>query len=241
MTERVVFRPLYQQIKVLLIQALKAGQWAPGSIIPSEFELAAQYGVSQGTVRKAIDELVADNVLMRRQGKGTFVSSHAEPRAEFRFLRLVSDAGEAMTPENHILGVQRILAPDLLAQQLSLKPNDSVVEIQRVQFFAGQPINFEHIWLRGDQFKKLTADLLQSYQGPMYALFERQFAIVMVRAEEEIRAVAASADEALQLKIAVGTPLLSVYRRSFSYGEHAVEVRHSRFITHHFHYQHELN
>src|SRR5260221_3473813 len=85
------FSPLYQQIKVLITQSLEGGEWKPGEIIPSEVELAARYKVSQGTVRKAIDELAADNLLVRRQGKGTFVATHNEDRAQFRFLRLLAE------------------------------------------------------------------------------------------------------------------------------------------------------
>jgi GntR family transcriptional regulator len=83
------FSPLYRQIKEFMIRSLEAGEWRPGDSIPSEGELAARFNVSQGTVRKAIDEMAAENLLVRRQGKGTFVASHDDPRSFFRFLRLV--------------------------------------------------------------------------------------------------------------------------------------------------------
>jgi len=82
------FSPLYQQIKDLILQSLQTGEWKPGEAIPSEMDLAARYRVSQGTVRKAIDELSADNLLLRRQGKGTFVATHAEQQVQYRFLKL---------------------------------------------------------------------------------------------------------------------------------------------------------
>src|SRR6476469_6912753 len=88
------FRPLYEQIKILLTQSLVAGEWKPGEAIPSEMELAARFKVSQGTVSKAIDELATENLLVRRQGKGTFVATHAEQKVQFRFLRLAPDDGE---------------------------------------------------------------------------------------------------------------------------------------------------
>ena len=72
------FSPLYQQIKSLILQSLHTGEWKPGEPIPSEIDLAARFRVSQGTVRKAIDELAAENLVVRRQGKGTFVATHAE-------------------------------------------------------------------------------------------------------------------------------------------------------------------
>src|SRR3954454_228000 len=85
------FRPLYEQIKILLTQSLQGGEWKPGEAIPSEMELAARFKVSQGTVRKAIDELATENLVVRRQGKGTFVATHAEEKIQFRFLRLMPD------------------------------------------------------------------------------------------------------------------------------------------------------
>ena len=87
------FSPLYQQIKGLILQSLQSGEWKPGEAIPSEMELAARYRVSQGTVRKAIDELTGENLVVRRQGKGTFVATHAEQHVQFRFLKLVPDSG----------------------------------------------------------------------------------------------------------------------------------------------------
>ena len=88
------FSPLYQQIKGLILQSLQSGEWKPGEGIPSEMDLAARYRVSQGTVRKAIDELASDNLLVRRQGKGTFVATHAEQQVQYRFLKLMPDMGD---------------------------------------------------------------------------------------------------------------------------------------------------
>ena len=111
------FSPLYRQIKALITQRLEAGDWKPGEIIPSEIELAARYKVSQGTVRKAVDELAAENLLSRRQGKGTFVATHTEARAQFRFLRLVPDEGEQGYPQSRILECRRMRATAELARQ----------------------------------------------------------------------------------------------------------------------------
>ncbi|MFP5407449.1 MAG: GntR family transcriptional regulator, partial [Gammaproteobacteria bacterium] len=85
------FAPLYRQIQALLTRSLQEGEWKPGEAIPSEPELATRFGVSQGTVRKAIDELAAAHVVVRRQGRGTFVASHHEVRTQFRFLRIRPD------------------------------------------------------------------------------------------------------------------------------------------------------
>ena len=92
------FSPLYQQIKALIMRGLQGGEWKPGEAIPSELDMAARFRVSQVTVRKAIDELAAEKLLVRRQGKGTFVSTHAEEQVQYRFLRLPSEEGGAAQP-----------------------------------------------------------------------------------------------------------------------------------------------
>src|SRR3954469_9258920 len=101
------FRPLYEQIKILLTQSLVSGEWKPGEAIPSEIELASRFRVSQGTVRKAIDELAGENIVVRRQGKGTYVASHAEPSYQYRFLRVMPDGGEKVHPRNQFFGLER--------------------------------------------------------------------------------------------------------------------------------------
>ena len=101
------FSPLYQQIKGLILQSLQAGEWKPGEAIPSEMDLAARFRVSQGTVRKAIDELASEHILVRRQGKGTFVASHNEPAYQYRFLRVTPDSGEKPSPKNLFFGLER--------------------------------------------------------------------------------------------------------------------------------------
>src|SRR5689334_23603218 len=113
-----VFSPLYQQIKALMTRELQAGVWRPGEAIPSELELAGRFKVSQGTVRKAIDELATENLLVRRQGKGTFVATHAEEQIQYRFLRLAPDEGPPSGMERHFLDCRRMRAPAEVARAL---------------------------------------------------------------------------------------------------------------------------
>lgn len=235
------FSPLYQQIKALITQSLQSGEWKPGELIPSEVELANRFKVSQGTVRKAIDELAAENLVVRRQGKGTFVATHHEARAQFRFLRLMPDAGEPHHADNKILEVKRLRASAELARLLDIKSGDSVIFIKRVQSFDGAPTIVEELWLPGMIFKGLTVERLVEYKGPMYGLFETEFGTRMIRASEKIRAVVADESAAELLKVAVNTPLLSVERVSYTYGDKPVEVRRGLYLTDHHHYQNELS
>jgi GntR family transcriptional regulator len=235
------FSPLYQQIKALITQSLQSGEWKPGELIPSEVELANRFKVSQGTVRKAIDELSAENLVVRRQGKGTFVATHHEARAQFRFLRLMPDVGDAHPANNRIIEVKRLRAPAEVARQLDMKSGDSVIFIKRVQSFDGVPTILEEIWLPGLIFKGLTAERLIEYKGPMYALFETEFGTHMIHASEKIRAVAAEQEVADLLSVAVHSPLLNVERVSYTYGNKPVEVRRGLYVTDRHHYQNELS
>ena len=235
------FRPLYQQIKALITQSLQSGEWKPGELMPSEVELAARFKVSQGTVRKAIDELAAENLVVRRQGKGTFVATHHEERAHFRFLKLMPDEGVPHHPDNRIVEVKRIRAPAEVARLLELKSGDAVVYIKRVQSFDGAPTILEELWLPGQLFKGLTAERLVEYKGPMYGLFESEFGTRMIRATEKIRAVGADSAAAEYLQVAEGTPLLCAERVSFTYGDKAVELRRGLYLTAKHHYQNELS
>src|SRR5580765_1233508 len=150
------FRPLYEQIKILLTQSLVAGEWKPGESIPSEMELAARFRVSQGTVRKAIDELASEHILMRRQGKGTFVASHSEPSYQYRFLRVKPNSGERVHPVNLFFGLERGKASGDIARALGLPTGAPVVSFKRVMSFGGRPLILDEIAFDAARFPGFT-------------------------------------------------------------------------------------
>ena len=235
------FSPLYRQIKTLMTRSLQLGEWRPGDAIPSEIELAARFKVSQGTVRKAIDELATDNLLVRRQGKGTFVATHAEEKIQFRFLRLTPDDGEAGNLTRRFIDCRRLRPPADVARALQLRASDSAVQVRRVLSFKRQPVVLDDIWLPAQLFKGLTAQRLTEHRGPMYGLFETEFGVHMIRAEEKIRAVAADAASATLLAVAPGAPLLSVERLSLTYGDKPVELRRGLYTTASHYYRNDLS
>jgi GntR family transcriptional regulator len=235
------FSPLYQQIKTLITRSLQGGEWKPGEAIPSEIELAARYKVSQGTVRKAIDALADENLVVRRQGKGTFVATHTEEKIQYRFLRLTPDNGEAGGIERRFIDCRRMRAPSDIARALELKSGDTAVQVRRLLHLRGTPVVLDDIWLNGALFKGLTAERLSEYQGPMYGLFETEFGVRMIRAEEQLRAVAADAAAAELLQLPVGAPLLSVERLSRTYGDKPVELRRGLYNTQSHYYRNELS
>lgn len=235
------FSPLYRQIKALLVQSLDRGEWKPGESIPSELELAARFQVSQGTVRKAIDELAAENLLLRRQGKGTFVATHQEARVRYRFLRLAPDEGEPTAAQSNILECRRLRAPQDVVRNLELRAGDSAVLIRRLLSFGGVPTVLDEIWLPGALFRGLTLERLTRNRGPLYAFFETGFGVSMIRADEKLRAVAATAEAATILEVQQGSPLMQVDRVSYTYGGRPVEVRRGLYRTDRHHYRNDLN
>jgi GntR family transcriptional regulator len=235
------FSPLYLQIKSLLTSGLTQGEWKPGEALPSETELAARFKVSQGTVRKALDAMAADKLLLRRQGRGTFVATHAEQQVQYRFLRLMPDAGPRVAMQRRFLGLRRGSAPAEVARSLGLRSGDAALHLRRLLLAERRPVVLDDIWLPARLFKGLSAERMSDYPGPMYGLFETEFGVRMIRAEEQIRAVAAAADDAALLEVSPGSPLLRVQRLSLTYDDQPVEWRCGLYQTAAHYYRNELS
>jgi GntR family transcriptional regulator len=235
------FRPLYLQIKALLESSLEAGEWRPAEAIPSEIELASRFGVSQGTVRKAIDALAADHLVVRRQGKGTFVTTHTEEKASnFRFLRIRRSDGHDEHPASRLIDLRRAKAGAEVARLLDLKPGDPIIVLRRVLEYSGEPVLLDEITLPATLFRGLTKAKLDAYHGSMYSLFETQFGVRMLKAQEKLKAIAADRVSAAILKVEPGFPLLAVERVTFTYGERPVEWRRGLCTTRKHYYANEL-
>ena len=229
------------QTKALIERALEAGEWAPGAAIPAEVALAARFGVSQGTVRKAIGALAAENLLVRRQGKGTFVATHTEePASNFRFLRIRRNDGRPEYPGSRLIDLRRARAGAETARRLGIRVGDHVFVLRRVLDLASHPAVLDDITLPAVLFAGLTRARYAAYPGSTYGFFEQVFGVRMLRAEERLTAVAADAVSAGLLDVEPGAPLLAVDRVSFTYGDRPVEVRRGLCATRHVHYWNAL-
>jgi GntR family transcriptional regulator len=232
--------PLYAQIRQLIVAALAAGEWRPGDALPSEAALAERFHASPGTVRRALDELTAEHLVERRQGRGTFVSTHTAPRNSYRFLRLVANDGESgFTRE--LLHCRRARATAETARALQLRAAEPVIEVRRLLLRRARPVVLDDLWLPERHFDGLNAALIDAYPGTLYALFEERFGVHMVRADEKLRAVAAGEEVAALLRVTTGEPLLSVERVAYTYGDRPVELRRGLYHTLADHYRNELN
>ena len=232
--------PLYMQIKELFVANISDGRWSPGDVIPSEIQLAQDLGVSQGTVRKAITELVENNVLTRRQGRGTFVAYHDSERALFHFFHIVDNKGHKVLPESTTLTCRQKRASRVETAKLNLAPGSSVVSIERIRKFNDQPTMLETITLPSEPFAELGKVEACDLPNMLYELYEKKFGITIHNAEEQLRAVAASKRDGALLGLEAGAPLLEIERVAKTLDNSPVELRISRCITRNHHYQNTI-
>ncbi len=234
------YRPLYDQIKVLLTQSLIGGEWRPGEMIPSEIELAGRFKVSQGTVRKAIDSLASENILIRRQGKGTFVATHKEEGIKLRFLRLTAASGQKEVLLSELISCTKSKADAKMATILQIKAGAAIIDVKRLLTFSGRPLIYDHIIVPATPFKGLNSNRIEENQGSLYSMYEQEYGIRMIRAEERLTAVAANGAVAEALNLPLGAPLLSIDRVSYTYGDKPMEWRLGLCLTDDHHYMSEL-
>jgi GntR family transcriptional regulator len=234
------YKPLYDQIKVLITQSLIGGEWRPGEMIPSEIELAGRYKVSQGTVRKAIDSLASESILIRRQGKGTFVATHNQDDIKLRFLRLTAESGQKELLQNEFISCIKSKANAHISKVLEIKAGASTIEVKRLLTFSGRPLIYDYLVVPAAPFKGLNSAKVEESNGSMYSMYESQFGIRMIRAEERLKAVPADKEVAKALALDEGYPLLSIERVSFTYGDKPMEWRLGLCLTDDHHYMSEL-
>lgn len=233
------FRPLYLQMKETLTQRLAAGEWLPGALLPSETALAREYGVSQGTIRKALDAMAAERLVVRHQGRGTEVARHTSERSLFQFWHLYGSDGRRQLPTSRVLECRRGRARSAEAETLNLERGAPVVRIFRLRYLGNRPTLLEWITVSAERFPGLER-FGQRLPNAVYELYQREYRVTVQRASEELRAVAADADDARHLGIELGAPLLEIRRTAIDLENQPVEMRVSRCDTAHHHYLNEL-
>ncbi len=216
-------RPLYVQVRERLLERIRSGAWKPGQLIPNEFEIAAEFGVSQGTARKAISELAAEELVVRRQGRGTFVVEHTPAHVLFRFFNIYDASGAAVIPDSRgtRASVQRASAQERAA--LELAENASVIRIRRTRMRGGVPFITETITLPEALFPGLADEA--ALPNTLYDMFQKVYGVLLTRTDDRLSAVTADAETAAELGIAPGAPLLRIERIAFSLDDRPIEWR----------------
>ena len=231
------FRPLYRQVYDTFLRRLADAVWQPGQALPSEGRLASELGVSQGTVRKALDALTAENLLIRRQGRGTFVAEHDDRQSVFRFFKLRTDREGAGTPSSRVVEITEGAASVDERDRLSLVRSAQVVRVARVRSLDGRPCIAEILALPLAMFPGLAALELPN---TLYSLYAVRFGISISGAKEQLRAVALPAYQADLLGGSVGEPALEIDRVAFNLDDKPVEWRLSFCLTRDMYYLSEL-
>jgi GntR family transcriptional regulator len=223
--------PLYKEVKRRIMSELVSGEWKPGTAIPAERKLADRFVVSIGTIRKAIDELVAENILIRQQGRGTFVASHNRDRLLFYFFHIVGHDGAKQYPVVTLQSFGKGRAENGEAEALRIPRAAPVFRIRNLLRLGGAPVIVDDIVLDQQRFAGLTERQFAGRPNTIYNLYQDAFGISVVRTSERLRAVAADAHAARLLKVAPKSPLLRIARVAFSYQDLPVECRVSMVNT----------
>lgn len=233
------FQPLYKQIKNLLLERIASGEWPPGTFIPSEATLASSYNVSVGTLRKALDELASDNVVVRRQGKGTAIATHDADRALFRFFNIVRHDGERSLPVSRVLSRQRRPASAAERKSLELASAAEVIHVRRIRELTGTPTLLEDIVLDAATFAAVEQQP-EVLPNTLYNLYQHQYGVTVAHAEEQLIAVPASEQDAAHLGVEIGEPLIEIRRVARDYQDTPIELRTSRLTTRQYCYASHL-
>lgn len=225
------FAPLYKEVRRLLTHSLAEGEWKPEEALPSESRLAQRFHVSIGTIRRAIDELVAEQILVRHQGRGTYVATHRPKRMLFRFFHIAGREGVRELPETETIAFTRDRATKEEAGRLNLLPGERVIRIVNLQRLGGRSIAVDHVVLSHARFPDLTEKILRERDNTMYSLFQTRYGVSVVRAHERLRATACDRDTAKLLGLKAGSPVLEITRVAASYHNTPVELRRSLVNT----------
>jgi GntR family transcriptional regulator len=224
-------QPLYKGVRLRLTQGLMAGEWRPGEAIPSESRLAERFGVSLGTVRKAIDELVAEKILVRQQGRGTFVAAHTPDRTLFYFFHIAGRDGRKETPETELLTFSRGRADADEAARLAIGRGDRVLRIRNLLRLASDPVVIDDIVIAAQLMPGLDEEVFGGREGTIYGLYQARYGINVIRISERLSATLADRDSARLLAVPDATPLLRIARIAYTYNDRPVELRYSLVDT----------
>ena len=222
---------LYRAVGRSLLESIEAGIHPPASMLPSEAALAAAFGVSMGTLRKAVDDLVARGLLVRRQGRGTFVATHTADRALLHYFRLERHDGLRESPSVDVIGLARIAADAESASALGIAEGAPALQIEQRLALQGATVGHELLVLPAALFKGMSEKALLANAGALYAWYQSEFGVTVVRATERAAAVIAERRVRDALGLPAGAAVLRVGRQAFGLRDRPVEYRRSHFDT----------
>ena len=233
--------PLYKHVKNGIVDALRLGKWKPGELLPSEPQLAELFKVGISTIRAAVGELADAGIIVRRQGKGTFVALHDEQRI-YRFFRVVRDGAARQLPTPELVSLTRALADDETADLLQLpraRRGHPVWRMRNVLSLEGKAVVVNDVQVPVDLMPNLTARMLREEGRNLYAAFQHHYGITVLGIREELKAARADAIAAEHFGMKAGEPVLEVRRIAWSFDRRPFELRRAQVDTRSNHYRYE--
>lgn len=217
--------PKWRQVKNGIVDALRDGRWAHGAALPGETALAARFGVSVGTMRKAVDELVAEHILVRQQGRGTFVASHTRDYMLNVFFTIAGRDGKASFPDTELVAFRRGRADVGTARALALAVGAPVYRIRTLLRLGGRPAIVDHLSAAVARFPGLTERAFLDRDTTIYGLYQARYGVTVVRTEEAIEAVLADAPTRALLGLVAPAPVLRIARTAYTFRDEPVDTR----------------
>lgn len=219
--------PRYFQLKEIMREKIRTGEWKPGDLIPSERELSEQYGISRMTARQAITELVNEGLFFREQGRGTFVSRHKITQQLIRLTGFTEDMkARGQQPGTRVLSASMVPADELTAEHLRIQPGQQVFSLRRLRLSDNEPLAIEHSRLYFIGCERLLEEDLE--HNSLYRLLEARYGLVLMEAEQELEAGLAGDEEAQLLNLPVGSPVL--FTRRTTYAERDQPIEYARAV-----------
>jgi len=233
--------PLYQRLHDELLGKITRGEWRPDQAIPTEIELTRTYGVAIGTIRKAVETLVAEGLLERSQGRGTFVRRPSFDASLFRFFRYVTQQGEHAVPQGRVLDRSVAAPPKTVAAALKLSGQAKAIRLDRLRLIEDKVVLVEEIWLPKARFAGLLDVELSAFGNLLYPFYEEHCGQAVASAQETLTVDAADARIAGLLGVAKGKPVVVIERLAFGYDRTPLEWRRSIGSAETFRYQIDIS
>jgi GntR family transcriptional regulator len=230
--------PLHAKLREELTGRVRSGEWTPAEPIPPESALASFYGVSVGTVRRVLGELVDQGLLERRQGDGTYVRRARFDRALHRFFRH-GTAGDTL-PDSRILLREVRTAEATVADSLRLTSGAEVLYLKRVRSRAGDPLLVEDIWLPLPRFEAIARAGLDELGNLLYPAYEELAGQIVGGASEELTVERCDAPTAELLGCEAAEPVVVIERIAHAHDDTPLERRVTRGRANTFRYRVEL-
>lgn len=222
---------LYIRVRAQILETIRSGTWRPGEVIPPEKKLCEMFGVSIGTLRKAVDELTSSGVLIRRQGKGTFVASHSQDRYLFFFFHLLGQDGHKEYPAVEFQKFGSAKADEYAAQALAVPVGEPLWHVSNRLSLRGEVVSLDEIYVSKQLFPTLSEARLKVRQTTLYQMYQDEFGQTVMRAAERVQATVANATQAKRLKVKAGEPLLKIVRIAYTVDDKPIELRYSYVQT----------